>query len=480
MHDHDTRNAALLLAAKGHSARQIAKALQISRHAVSDILKAGTAEVPKTVRPSSLESHREALTELYRLCRGNQVRVHEVFGERCGVEVSYQTLTRFIRQAGIGKPPKPPVGEYAFGPGEEMQHDTSPHRVVLGGTERLLQCASVVLCFSRMMYVQVFERFTRLEARIFMTEAMQYFGGAAHRCVVDNTSVIRQTGTGARMVPAPEMAALGERFGFGWLAHELEDPDRKGRVERPFHFIEHNFYPSRTFADMGDCNRQLRQWCDDKNAQHRRHLRCRPLDLFATEQAYLKPLPVHVPEPYALHLRQVDESAYVSLHTNRYSVPAAMVGRAVEVRECKSQVRIFEGPRLVAEHALLPFGRGLKSRIEAHHRPAMTRKVQREAPSEAEVRLRKEGAELATYIDGLRRSRPGRAVPALKQLQRMWDEYPHAGMLAAVRTATRFGLYDLRRLERMVLRQVGGDLFGLSLPGVFDEPTTAQGEPDDD
>jgi len=38
-------------------------------------------------------------------------------------------------------------------------------------------------------------------------------------------------------------------------------------------------------------------------------------------------------------------------------------------------------------------------------------------------------------------------------------EYPREPLLAAVREADRYGLYDLDRLERMILRRVVRDYF---------------------
>jgi len=38
-------------------------------------------------------------------------------------------------------------------------------------------------------------------------------------------------------------------------------------------------------------------------------------------------------------------------------------------------------------------------------------------------------------------------------------EYPREPFLAAVREAARYGLYDLDRLERMILRRVQRDFF---------------------
>src|SRR5690606_2880534 len=154
-------------------------------------------------------------------------------------------------------PPKLPAGRYEFGPGEEMQHDTSPHDVLVGGKKRRVQCASLVLCYSRRVYAQVYPRFRRFECRAFLTDALVYLGGAAGRCIVDNTSVVRHHGTGADMVPAAEMLALAQRFGFEFVAHAVGDANRSARVEGPFHYIERNFYPGRTFDSFPDLNRQL-------------------------------------------------------------------------------------------------------------------------------------------------------------------------------------------------------------------------------
>ena len=55
----------------------------------------------------------------------------------------------------------------------------------------------------------------------------------------------------------------------------------------------------------------------------------------------------------------------------------------------------------------------------------------------------------------------GRKVVAfsLRQLLRLLREYPRESFLAAVREAAQYGLYDLDRLERMILRRVARDYF---------------------
>ena len=77
-----------------------------------------------------------------------------------------------------------------------MQHDTSPHKVEVGERKRLLQCASLWLCYSRMLFAQCYPTFNRFYCKVFLTEAFKEFGGAADRCMVDNTSVVIASGTG--------------------------------------------------------------------------------------------------------------------------------------------------------------------------------------------------------------------------------------------------------------------------------------------
>ncbi len=146
------------------------------------------------------------------------------------------------------------------------------------------------------------------------------------------------------------MLALAERFGFRFEANTVGDANRSARVERPFHFIENNFYAGREFSSIDDLNAKLRQWCDRVNDRSKRSLSKTPFELLAVERPALKPLPAFIPEVYELHTRRVDTEGYVSLHRNRYSMPTAMIGRTVELRESMTRVRAFDGHRLVVTH----------------------------------------------------------------------------------------------------------------------------------
>ena len=63
------------------------------------------------------------------------------------------------------------------------------------------------------------------------------------------------------------------------------------------------------------------------------------------------------------------------------------------------------------------------------------------------------------YVAGLKQRSRKLVTLALRQLLRLVREYPREPLLGAVREAGRYGLYDLDRLERMILRRVTREYF---------------------
>jgi len=278
--------------------------------------------------------------------------------------------------------------------------------------------------------------------------------------MIDNTHVVVLRGTGREMVPVPEMAAFAERFSFQFVAHERGDVNRSARVERPFWFIENNFLAGRTFSSWPDLNEQARRWCDRVNSTYKKHIRAVPRELFALEQRHLKPLPVWIPEVYRLHQRTVDVEGYVALHSNRYSVPVAWIGRQVEVRENKDKIEIQLNARNIVTHERIPDQQYQRITL-AVHRPPRGQGLKRSDTHPEEQAILQAAPQIADYVTALKQHSRKLVVLALRQLLRLVREYPREPFLAAVREASRYGLYDLDRLERMILHRVQRDFFRL-------------------
>jgi transposase len=456
----EIRNAVCTLQANGHSLREISRSLALSRNTVRRILRQPDRTVDEAA-PCD-EATLVRLKAAFERARGNVVRVQELLADD-GLQVRYSTLTRWAREAGLRSPPRR-AGEYDFAPGQEMQHDTSPHRVAFAkaGTAGKIvtaQCAGLVLAYSRRLFIQYYPRFTRFEARTFLLDAVRFMDGVCPVCVIDNTSVLLAAGSGADAVIAPEMAAFARTLGFQFRAHRVGHPDRKGRIERPFAYVENNFLTARSFEDFDDLNRQALDWCRNvANHKPKQVLGMSAEAAYVIEKPHLRRLPDVLPPVYDLLERVVDLHGYVSVDTNRYSVPERFVGQSVavyklpaEIRVCRKDVTLAVHPRLIGE-------RDARNTLPGHHTIPVR---QNRGTRCEEASLSGHHPSLDRYVAALKQRGNGWGRRALRRLIGLKRTYPAGPFIAAVEQALQYGLFDLGRLEALILKQVAGDFFAL-------------------
>jgi transposase len=456
----EIRNTVHTLQAQGHSLREISRLLALSRNTVRRILRQPGRTVDQAA-PCD-EATLARLKAAFERARGNVVRVQELLADD-GLDVRYSTLTRWVREAALRAPPRR-AGEYDFAPGQEMQHDTSPHRVVFakaGMADKIVtaQCAGLVLAYSRRLFMQYYPRFTRFEAKTFLLEAARFMDGVCPVCVIDNTSVLLAAGSGADAVIAPEMLAFARTLGFRFRAHRVGHPDRKGRIERPFAYIEGNFLAARTFEGFDDLNRQAGAWCRDvANQKPRRALGMSPEAAYVIEKPHLKPLPDALPPVYELLERVVDLHGYVSVDTNRYSVPERFVGQSVAVYKLPAEIHVCRKDSTIAVHQRLIGQRDARSCLPEHHSIPVR---ENRGTAREETLLSGHHPSLDRYAAALKQRGNGWGRRALRRLIGMKRTYPSGPFIAAIEQALQYGMFDLGRLEALILKQVAGDFFAL-------------------
>ncbi len=130
------------------------------------------------------------------------------------------------------------------------------------------------------------------------------------------------------------------------------------------------------------------------------------------------------------------------------------------VHKQPEQVQVFHGHRLVAEHPRLVGQRYAIHLIKAHH-PSLSRGRMPKGPCPQEQALVGRDPRLDRYVAELKRRAPGRGVAKLRHLLQLKQSYPAEPFLAAIEQALRYGLFDLARLERLILERVAGDFFDL-------------------
>ena len=129
-------------------------------------------------------------------------------------------------------------------------------------------------------------------------------------------------------------------------------------MESGVKYVKRNFLPGRSFADLVDVREQMAAW-NAEIADVRIHgtTHERPIDRFQAERSRLVPLaPRAGYRLEATYPRVVADDFLVTLDTNRYSVPFALIGQTVQVQRRGGQVRIFHRARLVISHEELTDG----------------------------------------------------------------------------------------------------------------------------
>lgn len=285
--------------------------------------------------------------------------------------------------------------------------------------------------------------------------------GACLVCTVDNTSVLVVHGAGPEAEIAPQIKRLGNMFGTQFIPHRVRHPDRKARVENAFGYVMKNFLSARQFSDWTDLNNQALDWCETvANKRIKRALGMSADQAYLMEKPFLIPVPDYIPSVYESAYRVVDTQGYISLDTNRYSVPYKLIGKKVEVQKHFEDVLVYHKNQLAAEHKREIQHREKRITNASHRSPRLKSKSFCR-PSKEERMLVGESGTLDNYVRQLKKRSHGRGMVKLRRLLELKRTYPKQAFDDGVEKALKFGLYDLSRPENVILSFIAGDYFKL-------------------
>ena len=235
-----------------------------------------------------------------------------------------------------------------------MQIDFGEKKVHVGAVVVVIHLMAAVLGYSRRIFVKAFLAERAEDWRDGIACAFRHFGGVTKTLLVDNTRcLVTGRDVEGKAILHPGLVQLCKDFDD--LAVHACRPYRartKGKIESGVKFVKRNGLAGRKFASFAELEAHLSSWMAHVDERVHGTTNEVPNERFLTERPALKPLPsssIRVRERRLV--RKVSNDAFVDVDTVRYSVPPLLVRAKVEVDVGDGRVRIYDGAKVVADHA---------------------------------------------------------------------------------------------------------------------------------
>lgn len=449
------------------SIRSIASELNLSRYKVTRIIATHTqvrdaaaaiqndappaslGPAPKP-RSSKLDPFVEQIDQLLeRYPRITAARVLEELG-RSGYDGGYSILKERVRKL-RKTPARQLTVRFETAPGLQAQMDWATYEInfsVQG--KRRVNLFSYILGYSRRQYIHFTESMdfeTTIRQHI---KAFDHLGGVAAVCLYDNMKVVVTRWEDDAPVYNTRFLAFATHYGYKPWACQVRRPQTKGKVERPFHYIEMNLLNGREFRSLEHLNEVARWWLSQV-ADVRLHgtTKKTPLELHAEEQPHLLPLPSLAFDTAQVVYRIVDTDGTIQYANNRYSVPWRLVGESLPVRITEEHLIAYDRSLgEVARHVLL-MGLSGRCRVDPAHAPPRDHEAQMQ-------RLRERFAELGevgvAYLEGLETKQRNSKHQALQVLG-LLHAYHKSDVLRAMERGVQYYAFGFSSLERILAHQ---------------------------
>jgi transposase len=361
----------------GLSVRAIARRLHMARKTVRRILNRQSgkrATRPATARPTLLDPYDDAIRQL--LSDTPELRAPSVLerlrplGYRGGVSILRDRLRQLRPHA-----EREAFLTLDFAPGAAMQVDWADFGFALPGCPRRVSAFVMVLCHSRMLYLefvvsQAMGSFLRC-----MERGLRFYGGTTKADIFDNMKTVVLSHTAAATVFNHRFLEYARTRHFAVVACNVGKGNEKGRVERPIGFVRERFWSACRPTDLMDLNAKAMAWRDTfaNNRVHEVTGRVPALVFENTERPLLRPLGEASFDTDEVESAGVTKTFRVRFDRNLYSVPPRLVGQSVVVRANDDAVAVFLGPKQVAVHRR-SWDVGQDIEHPAHREAALARK----------------------------------------------------------------------------------------------------------
>ena len=241
----------------------------------------------------------------------------------------------------------------SFAPGECAQVDWGSYgTITVGETCRRLSFFVMVLCYSRMMYLEFTVSQTMEHFLGCHQNAFDRFGGVPGKIMVDNLkSAVLKRAVGQDPVLNPKYLDFANHYGFSIAPCSVGKGNEKGRVENGVGYVKKNFLSGLQLPDFNALNPAAVQWLDTiANVRIHGETAKKPIEMFENERHRLNPLPAHLYDIAGIDQVRASRQFRVLLDTNHYSVPAELAGQPLTLKTYPDRLCIYHQDKLIARH----------------------------------------------------------------------------------------------------------------------------------
>lgn len=269
-----------------------------------------------------------------------------------GFEGGYSIVKDYVRT--VRPRPSSAFLTLSFAPGECAQVDWGSFgSVPVGSTVRRLSFFVMVLCYSRMMYLEFTVSQTMEHFLACHQNAFSFFNAVPKRIMVDNLkSAVLSRIIGKDPVFNPRYLDFARHYDFTITPCGVGKGNEKGRVENGVGYVKKNFLAGLAIPDFTAINPAARHWLDNiANVRIHGATRQKPADLFEKELPCLDPLPVNPFDIATVSQVRASSQFRITVDTNRYSVPAEYAGALLTLKASPDRLCIYHQDKLIARHS---------------------------------------------------------------------------------------------------------------------------------
>jgi transposase len=344
------------LHAQGMGVRTLATKLGLSRNTIRRAIRA------ETLPPRTRAKRRNPQLEPFAAQIATMLFEQEYIGSRIlrelrrlGYQGGQTALYDYLAELKEQHTRERASARYETAPGEQAQFDWSPYRVRLGERVQRVVVFGLILGYSRRKYYLASLDETQASVFEALERGLVHIGGVPKQVLVDNARVFVDDARPESFQWNARFLALCGHYRMEPRACAVRRAQTKGKIERPFSYLEEQFIKGAHFADLGAMNAALAHFMAEELDQLvHGTTQERPLERFVVEESCLVPLPPTRYRGGDDAVRKVSLDCLVSYGGSRYSVPHRYAGTQVWVRAALgTEVEICDlQGEVVARHAV--------------------------------------------------------------------------------------------------------------------------------